>query len=165
MWIYLLRHGIAEDVSPNCIDSARRLTQEGLEQLTAAKQTWQKIIPSPEVVLASPFQRAQETASVFASAVDFTDHIRQEPSLVPHAKPEAILPFLEGELLSNTRSIALVGHEPHLGYLLGSLLTGRANISIQLKQGMLVGVETDSASNVICNLRFSLTQQIAAKVS
>lgn len=165
MWIYLLRHGLTEDAGPGCPDSERRLTQAGLELLTAARQTWQRIAPDPEVVLTSPFQRAQETAAIFADAVDFTGNLRQEPALVPHATPEAILPILEGELLTRTRSVAIVGHEPHLGYLLGSLLTGRANISIPLTKGMLVGVETDSASNVICNLRFSITQQIAANIS
>ena len=87
----------------------------------------------------------------------FSDHVQ--------GYIEAILPILEGELLTRTRSVAIVGHEPHLGDLLGSLLTGRANISIPLTKGMLVGVETDSASNVICNLRFSITQQIAANIS
>lgn len=164
MWIYLLRHGLAEDAGPDCADSERCLTQKGLEQLTTASRSWQKIVSTPQLVLTSPFQRAQETASIFANAVGFNGETRQEPSLAPHAIPTAILPFLEGELLSDTQSIALIGHEPHLGYLLGSLLTGHPNMSIPLKKGMLVGVKTDSISNVICTLRFSVSQQIAAKL-
>ena len=114
----------------------------------------------PELVLTSPYRRARETAAVFASAVGYQGELREEPKLVPH---EA-LTVLEGQLLSRTTSVALVGHEPLLGYLLGSLLTGHTHLSVPFQCGMLVGLETDSATNVIAGLQFSMTQTGAAKL-
>ena len=84
---------------------------------------------------------------------------------MPQAMPEQTLTVLEAELFARTESIALVGHEPHLGYLLGSLLTGHTRMAIALKKGMLVGLQTESATNVIAGLRFVLTQKLAATLT
>ncbi len=118
----------------------------------------------PELVLTSPYRRARETAAVFASAVGYQGELREEPKLVPHGRTDEALTVLEGQLLSRTTSVALVGHEPLLGYLLGSLLTGHTHLSVPFQCGMLVGLETDSATNVIAGLQFSMTQTGAAKL-
>ena len=165
MWIYLLRHGIAEDPRPGADDEERRLTAEGVDRLTRAGKTWQKLMVSPELVLTSPYRRARETAAVFANAVGYGSERRDEAKLVPHARTDEILAVLEGELLAQTASVALIGHEPLLGQLLGSLLTGHPHMSMPLKRGMLVGLETESTTNVIAGLRFSMTQRFAAKLS
>lgn len=146
-------------------DEQRALTQEGWDRLEIAAKAWQKLIPTPQWILTSPFLRARETASVLARAVAFRGDLRHDDSLVPHARPEQTITVLEGELLSQTASVAVVGHEPHLGYLLGSLLTGHPRISIPFQRGSLVGVETESTSNLIAGLRFSLGQKPAAKLT
>ena len=163
MWIYLLRHGIADDPGLGS-DEERRITDEGLARLTAAAISWQKLVPTPQMVLTSPYRRARETAGVFAEAVGYQGELRDDARLVPHGSTAETLALLEGELLSQTQSVALVGHEPHLGYLLGSLLTGHAHLSVPLGRGMLVGLETESTTNVIAGLRFSLTQTAAGKI-
>ncbi|MFT4515605.1 MAG: phosphohistidine phosphatase [Planctomycetota bacterium] len=164
MWIYLLRHGIAEDPSLGSADEDRRLTDEGVERLTRAGKTWQKLMVAPELVLTSPYRRARETAAMFAKAVGYGGELRDEAKLVPHGRTDETLVLLEGLLLAQTASVALIGHEPNLGYLLGSLLTGHSHLSMPLKRGMLVGLETESTTNVICGLRFSMTQRIAAQL-
>jgi len=165
MWIYLLRHGIAEDPRPGLDDDQRALTEDGHARLAAASRAWHKLVPTPQIVLCSPFVRARETATAFAKAVGYQGDVRRDPALVPNAMPELALTVLEGEQRSRTESVALVGHEPHLGYLLGALLTGHARMSIALKKGMLIGLQTESASNVIAGLRFSLSQKLADKLT
>ena len=165
MWIYLLRHGIAEEPNPGTDDAIRSLTSEGRVRLTAAATSWQKMVSTPELVLTSPYLRARETATIFAKAVGYHDELRDENTAMPHSKIEDTLAVLEGEMLSQTKSLALVGHEPHLGYLLGSLLTGHSHLSIPLGRGMLVGLETESTTNVIAGLRFSLTQRHAVRLN
>jgi len=165
MWIYLLRHGIAENPGSGQPDEQRVLTPEGRDRLELASKAWQKLVPTPALILTSPFARARETASILAKAVGFGGELRQEGALVPHAKTEQTITVVEGELLSQTASVALVGHEPHLGYLLGSLLTGHPNISIPFGRGMLVGLETESMTNLTTILRFSLGQKLAARLS
>jgi phosphohistidine phosphatase len=165
MWIYLLRHGAAEDQLPGMADEDRKLTPAGIDRLDAASAAWQKLVPPPAILLCSPLVRARQTADIFAKAVGYRGELRTEPSLVPQAMPEQTLTVLEAELFARTESIALVGHEPHLGYLLGSLLTGHTRMAIALKKGMLVGLQTESATNVIAGLRFVLTQKLAATLT
>jgi phosphohistidine phosphatase SixA len=73
--------------------------------------------------------------------------------------------LLEIEALSQTKSVALVGHEPHLGYLLGALLTGHPRHPIPLKKGMLVGVETETSASLVAALRFALSSKLAGELA
>lgn len=165
MWIYLLRHGIAEEPQHGVSDEQRALTDIGKDRLQKASNTWQTLVTQPDAVFASPLVRAKETAAIFSEAVGFGGEFTETDALVPHAQPALAMAFLEGELLSKADSVAIVGHEPHLGYLLGNLLTGHPRISIPLKKGMLVGLQAESPSNLVVGLRFSLTQKFAGRLA
>jgi phosphohistidine phosphatase len=165
MWIYLIRHGSAEEPIPGQLDHQRALTPAGIESLHRAGITWKRLLPTPMTVLTSPFLRAHQTATAFADAVGFAGEIKAIEALVPHAQPEHTVELLEAELMAKAASVAIVGHEPHLGYVLGSLLTGHPRISIPFKKGMLVAVETESATNVTAGLRFCLGQSFAADLT
>ncbi|MBL9079227.1 MAG: phosphohistidine phosphatase SixA [Planctomycetes bacterium] len=163
MRIHLLRHGIAEDHCP-AGDAGRALTDEGWKKLRRAAPSWRTLVEAPDVVFVSPLRRAQETASVFTEAVGFRGELRIEPALQPDAPPTLAASLLEAEALSGTQAVALVGHEPHLGYLLGLLLTGHPRQPIPVKKGMLVSVETASAASLVASLRFALTQRAAGEL-
>jgi phosphohistidine phosphatase len=165
MHIYLLRHGIAEDASATVHDRDRALTEDGRKRLQRAAATWRELVEKPEIVFVSPLRRAIETAALFNEAVRFSGEPRVEEALVPAAPPAMCMGLLEGEAWSGTKSVAVVGHEPNLGYLLGLLLTGHPRQPIPLKKGMLVGVETESGASLIAALRFSLTQKAAAQLA
>lgn len=161
MLIYLLRHGIAEDCGHGMRDDERALTDEGWKKLRKSSAAWQRIVEPPQVVFCSPLRRAQETASVLVDALGIRTELRIDDALVPSAPPTVAMSLLEAEQHSGTGSVAVVGHEPHLGYLLGLLLTGHPRLPIPLKKGMLVAVETESAASLIAGLRFALTQRAA----
>jgi phosphohistidine phosphatase len=163
MLIYLLRHGTAEDPGPGVDDADRALTEEGWKRLRRAAPAWRSLVETPDVVFASPLRRARETATAFAEAVRFRGELRIERAMLPDASPGQVASLLEAESLSGTKVVALVGHEPHLGYLLGLLLTGHPRQSIPLKKGMLVAVETHSVASLAGELRFALTSRAAAK--
>jgi phosphohistidine phosphatase len=165
MWIYLLRHGLAEDGQPGQPDETRALTDDGRRRLERAAAAWRRLVDPPSVVVSSPLLRARETATVFAEAVGFDHELRIDRALEPDAQPGLAVTLLEGELLTRTDSVALVGHQPHLGYLLGTLLTGHANVSVPLKKGMLVGLAAESPSSLVVGVRFALTQKAAARLS
>ena len=59
----------------------------------------------------------------------------------------------------------MVGHEPHLGCLLGLLLTGSERTSLPFKKGMLVGVDLDSRSSLLGRLIVAMSTRIAASLS
>jgi phosphohistidine phosphatase len=164
MHIYLLRHGNAEDHAEGG-DAERALTEDGWKRLRRAAPAWHALLDTPEVVFTSPLRRAQQTASVFAEALHYERELRIESALVPDAPPQLATALLEAEALSGTRSVALVGHQPHLGYLLGLLLTGHPRQPIPLKKGMLVAVETASVASLVGNLRLALTQRAATRLA
>lgn len=161
MQIFLLRHGIAEDGAP---DTERALTEEGWKRLRRAAPAWGRLVGTPDLVLCSPLRRARETADVLCKATRYDGEPRIDPVLLPDAAASLAASVLSAEGFAGSQSIALVGHEPHLGYLLGLLLTGHPRQPIPLKKGMLVGVETTSAASLIAGLRFALTQRAAAEL-
>jgi len=165
MWIYLLRHGIAEDPHPGLADEDRALTDEGRKRLQRASKAWKKLVQTPDVVMTSPLKRARQTADEFVEAIGFESDLHVDAGLVPGAMPMQALTLLEGEMLARTDSVVVIGHEPHLGYLLGSLLTGHQRLSIPLKKGMLVALQTESTTSLVASMRFALTQKAAAKLT
>lgn len=164
MHIYLLRHGIAEDAAHGTADHDRALTDDGWKRLRKAAAVWSTLVPTPEVLMVSPLRRALQTAEVFAEAVGFTGDLRVADALVPNGASSVALSMLEAEVLWQTPAVAVIGHEPHLGYLLGALLTGHPRTSVPLKKGMLVAVETESSASMLGALRFALTQKIAGEL-
>ncbi|MEZ6036763.1 MAG: phosphohistidine phosphatase SixA [Planctomycetota bacterium] len=165
MWIYLLRHGIAEDPQPGQSDDERALTEQGWRRLRRAAPAWSRLVGGIDVLVSSPLRRARETATVLAEAGGFRGELRIDEGLVPGAAPALALAMLEAELLSGTDSVAVVGHEPHLGYLLGTLLTGHPRVTVPFKKGMLVGLEATSPTSLATGLRFTLTQKAAARLT
>jgi len=162
--IHLLRHGIAEDHAPGGDDAARALTDEGHKRLRKAAAAWRRLVAPPDVVWTSPLLRAQQTCELFCEAVRFRGEARVCADLVPNAAPSHALALLEGEALAGTAGVALVGHEPHLGYLLGLLLTGQGRMPVPFKKGMLVGVETESRTSLVGHLRLALPQKLAGEI-
>jgi len=165
MWIYLLRHGVAEEPRAGLTDEQRALTEEGMEKLRRASPAWRRLVHTPSVVMCSPLVRARQTAAQFVQAVDCAVDLQIDDALTPSADPSRALTALEGEMLSRTDSVAVVGHEPHLGYLLGALLTGHPRQSIPLKKGMLVGLQVEGATTILAGLRFSLSTKAAAQLT
>ena len=165
MLIYLLRHGIAEDAGPGGRDHDRKLTDEGWKRLQRAAPAWRKVCEPPQVVFVSPLRRAQETATVLVDTIGKGAELRTEPALAPEVGAQVAMALLEAEQHSGTRCVAMVGHEPHLGYLLGLLLTGHPRQPVPFKKGMLVGVETESSASLIAGLRFVLSQRAAGELA
>jgi phosphohistidine phosphatase len=165
MHVYLLRHGIAEDRAPDGGDSGRRLTGEGKDRLALAAPTWRRVLRRPEVIVSSPLARAQQTAAILAGAVGFDGAIELRDLLEPGGRPLRALELLQAEMRSSRDAVALVGHEPHLGSLLGLLLTGSERSAVPLKKGMLVAVELDSSASMLGRLLFALSQRVAGELS
>ena len=164
MWIYLLRHGRAEE-GFGMVDEQRALTPEGWEKLRAAAPVWQRLMEPLELALVSPLRRAQETASVLLEAMTGETEVRTAAVLAPHGDPNDALAMVLDAVRAGTGAAAIVGHEPHLGSLLGLLLTGSPRHAIPLKKGMLVAVELPNTASAIGELRWSLTQRAAAALA
>jgi phosphohistidine phosphatase len=165
MLLYLLRHGEAAHFASAGSDAARPLTAAGIAQLRAAVPAWRRLMVRPERMLCSPLLRARETAAILAEAVDFGSAIEQTAALVPGADPAHILAALEGDMLAGARAVALVGHEPHMGRLLGRLLTGSERGAVPMHTGMLAAVEIEHPRAPYAHLQFVLAAECAQRLA
>ena len=123
--IWLLRHGEAEDTSP---DELRKLTPKGRKQARAAGEALSAMGVELEACLASPRVRAAETARLACESLGV--EISSEPRLGGGG-------FDAEELIAGLDAVLLVAHEPDLSRAVGDLTGAR----IQLKKGGLAGVD------------------------
>jgi phosphohistidine phosphatase len=77
--IYLLRHGIAEDSTP---DSERALTAEGREKLRRVLARARSADVTPSLILSSPYRRAIETAEIAVEVLGYQGKVVKTRALV-----------------------------------------------------------------------------------
>ncbi len=125
--IWLLRHGDAEDGSP---DSERPLTEKGREQARAVGAALKALGVEIDACLASPKLRAADTARIACEPLGV------EPQLEPKL---AGGPFDPEQLAAGLGEddVLLVGHDPDFSMAVHSL-TGA---QVRMKKGGLAGVE------------------------
>lgn len=156
MEIYLVRHGIAEDISENGRDSDRRLTEEGAQKTERVAKAFAKKVPQLDLILHSPYVRAKETARIFSAHYPKAK-LAEGKGMTPFDKAGFALPQIS-ELAHGTR-VMLVGHEPHLSCLASLLITGSDRPVLEFKKAGIAGIGcvNDLQS---CYLMFLLTPKM-----
>ncbi len=141
MKVYLVRHAIAETRSPATEDSERGLTEAGKAKMTRAAQGLRKMKVRPDIILTSPLRRARETAQILAAEIPGAG-IEVLAELAPGVKPASIVAALRP--YSARKALALVAHQPDLGYLASFLLTGsQTRLDLDFKKGGVACLETE----------------------
>jgi phosphohistidine phosphatase len=131
MDVWLLRHAEAHDSSRSGRDEDRELTSKGLSRAEAVARGLASLEPSVDVVLTSPLIRARQTAEAAARALG-TEPPRELAALAPGVAPRRTAEELAAEKKWN--SVLLVGHQPHLGSLIGLLVFGDARREVPLRK-------------------------------
>jgi phosphohistidine phosphatase len=90
----------------------------------------------PEVILASPWTRAQETAMAARDAFG-TEQVIETKSLLPDVLPSHI--WGEIRSLRPLKELMVVGHEPHLSRLAAFLL--EAPVAIDMKKAAVIRID------------------------
>lgn len=123
--IWLLRHGDAEDGSP---DAARPLTDKGKRQARAAGRALAALGVEIEACLTSPKVRARDTARLACEALG-----------VEPAVEDALAGghFDVRELAAGFGDVLLVGHDPDFSNAVGALTGAR----VSMKKGGLAGID------------------------
>lgn len=140
MDLYVVRHAIAFEHDPARWphDGDRPLTAEGEARFRRAARGLRKLIPSVEILLASPFARAWRTAEILAEEAAWPVPLASEALELERSIPEAIRAIREH---ADRESVAVVGHEPTLSGLTSSLLTGSEDLlQIDFKKGGTVAL-------------------------
>jgi phosphohistidine phosphatase len=124
--LWLLRHGDAEDGSP---DAERPLTEKGRAQSKAAGAALGALDITLDACLSSPKARAAQTAELACESQDV--EVELEPKLAGGPfDAQALAAGLGDEVL-------LVGHDPDFSMAVHSL-TGA---QVRMKKGGLAGIE------------------------
>lgn len=141
MQIYLVRHGIAEDVGPDGGDASRRLTNEGRKKTAKVAEGFRERVKNLDSILHSPYARAVETAQIFGEEFSETP-LREVTFLTPYDPPEKALALLrENEHLG---AIMLVGHQPYMSACATLLLTGKTSPAIlEFKRAGVAAIDWD----------------------
>jgi len=138
MILFLLRHGDAFGAGHGD-DASRELSTLGEEQARAQGRALQSCAVKPDVIIASPLVRAQQTAAI-ARRETGCGIMRTSEHLTPTADHRNIVQELNSLKIE---CVLLVGHEPHLSTLISLLITGSRMAGIEMEKGSLACVEVD----------------------
>lgn len=135
MDLLVIRHAIAGDrdewAQTGKSDHDRPVTDEGRDRMRETARGLRAVFPKLELIATSPLKRAVQTAAIVAEAFDDLKVVELE-ALSPGLPPEDAVRWLAGRRESR---IAVVGHEPSLGILVGWLMREEAESFVSLKKG------------------------------
>ncbi len=162
MDLYLLRHAHAlPRETPGCpADSLRPLTIKGRRQVRRLSQVVKLLDLRFDLVLASPWLRAQQTASGLLSRAGLNLEPISAPGLAANRDPERFLPMLMN-LNPAPDSLLIVGHEPFLGNLASLMVSNSAGFILDFSKGALCRLEiTAWKPRPKAKLKWLLTQPV-----
>ena len=156
--LILIRHGIAEERTPEGDDFYRKLTEAGVEELTAFLPDIAPLLTEAGKlkIWTSPLLRARETAELVAEA-----------TAVEEIQPQEFLAtgdyaaFREAlELEEDGFNLALVGHEPYMSSWTKELI----GAAIPFKKGAVAFFTVDLTEDPIGKLDWLLAPGESAKL-
>lgn len=115
--LLVFRHGEAESFLSAGSDGARQLTDFGRQQIQLSLTELSRNDLFPEVILASPYVRAQQSAE-YARAAYPDAEFQTCDALVPESSPAHLAELLQGLTQKN---ILVVSHQPLVSNLLSYL--------------------------------------------
>lgn len=153
MNLVIIRHGKAQDYAIS--DKERALTEEGRGELEELIPLWAKMLPSPSLLLSSPYRRARETASLVQEKVAPELPLEISPLLCPESQPFDLISLLQQE---SAETVYLFSHQPFVSRLVSLATSGResTNVSFPRAGAALIqfpGVIADSKGRLRSLLR------------
>jgi phosphohistidine phosphatase len=138
MRIYLLRHATAEERGA-AEDSKRALVKKGVLQCRKVAALLARARVLPDIVLASPTRRTEETARQVERGLGRELALVLDDRLAPGEGTDGAVSMLLS-LPEKEDRVLVVGHEPGLS-LLAARLLGARSLDIDLRKGGLVEIE------------------------
>lgn len=118
----------------------RLVTQAGREQIARAAEAMRALAITPDRVLASPYARARQTATVAAEVFAGVDDAGELHELRPKADPADTRQALAG--IHDGEDVLLCGHRPHLPRFTSYLLTGDSEgLDVDFPKASLVTID------------------------
>ena len=147
MKLLIVRHGAAGDREEwertGKDDSLRPLTPKGRKEVRKAAAGLVALVPALDFIATSPWTRAAQTAEIVNK--EYGVDLEEVEQLTSDHRPEELRTWLERQ--RGREAVALVGHEPHLGLLVGYLLTGKSSSVVDLKKGGACLIEMEDPAH------------------
>ena len=155
--LILIRHGIAEERTPEGDDFYRKLTEAGVEELTAFLPDIAPLLTESGnlKIWTSPLVRARQTAELVAEATAV--EVIQPQEFLETGDFEAFMDALKQE--DEGFNLALVGHEPYMSNWTKELI----GAAIPFKKGAVALFTVDLNAEPIGNLEWLLAPGKSAK--
>lgn len=146
MQLLVIRHARAENAqefaNTGASDDSRPITEDGGERMRLGAAGLHRLVKDIDVIATSPLVRARQTAEIVAAEFGIRGIVELD-QLRPEAPPDALVDWLRGA--GKKETFAIVGHRPHLGGLVGWLLTGKPKGVVEIKKGAAVMLEIRSS--------------------
>lgn len=143
MKIYLIRHSNAVDPGTPGYedDSLRPLTEKGRDKMKDIASALKELDVKPDLIVSSPYVRAQQTAEILAKVLKYKQELAFSETLVPMGNADNIIGEINEKY--SVDELVLVGHEPCLSVLIGTLIAGNPELTINLKNGGVCCLSSD----------------------
>lgn len=134
--LFIVRHAVAEDASPDGDDRNRRLTAKGRKRFTRMVR---RLIDSGleiDLIATSPLVRCQQTAELLSEELLNRPDVVQVNALAPSSDWHTLV---EWTVQQDAARVAWVGHAPCVGRLLAEAI-GDATASIRFAKGAIASI-------------------------
>ena len=135
MKVLVVRHAAAADkeefARTGKSDDLRPLTPAGKREMREVARGLREIVPGIDVLATSPLVRAVQTAEILGDS--YKKRLVVIESLRPEARYEGFAVWSREH--GNKKTVAIVGHEPHLSRLVSWLLASSTRSLLELKKG------------------------------
>jgi phosphohistidine phosphatase len=166
MKLYLLRHGIAVDRIGGEISSdwQRPLTKEGQKETNQVAVALAKIGVNANLIVSSPLVRARQTAEIVQEVLAKGTELQITDSLAPGGTASDLYKFLKP--FNQLEGIVLVGHEPDMSRLAGTLLWAGPELNISFKKAGICRIDiVDMPPSSPGILKWFLTPKILCAIA
>jgi phosphohistidine phosphatase len=148
--LYVLRHGNAEPYGLGQ-DEFRKLTELGVAEVKATARAFLAKNEVPDVVLVSPYVRAQQTATHFLSVLEAGLEIQNSPLITPYGKEVEVTEWLDQ---LPYESILLITHQPFAYQLVDFLVDEPLPANFAMATATLAAVEGEFFAGACCRFRW-----------
>ncbi|MEO5930699.1 MAG: phosphohistidine phosphatase SixA [Candidatus Kapaibacterium sp.] len=137
MLIYLMRHGIAEEISPRG-DAGRELTQQGTLRTAMVAKGLHKAGLTFDRIISSPYIRAKQTAEIVARITGHDHEIMFDQRLLPQGGYADVSDLIKEN--NDVASLLLAGHEPSMGGFISGICAD-GQLSLNVKKASVTAIE------------------------
>lgn len=166
MKIYLIRHSNAVDPGTPGYkdDSTRPLTEKGRDKMDRIASALKGLGVEPDLIVSSPYVRARETAEIVAKMLKYKKGLAFSEALVPMGEADEVIGEINEKY--NVDELVLVGHEPNMSALIGTLTASNPGLAITLKKGGVCCLSADDLrTDRTAVLEWLLTPKILSGLS